>query len=154
MVQNKEIIQQLFSEVISRKTGISPQNNGTDFAQPLVPARTDSLNAFYEFFEAIGEAFPDYALTIDNMVVAEDKVMVRYTVSGTQKGKLLGMVPTHEKLMVTGIDIFSLSGGEIIQHWETARQVNALNRGSSIIPTLNGSARVWHPPKASLTASG
>jgi predicted ester cyclase len=154
MAQNREIIQQLFSEVIIRKAGFATKNKGTDFAQPAVSARPNSLNAFYRFFEAIGQAFPDYALNIDNLVVAADRVLVRYTISGTQKGNFLGMAPTHKKLMVTGIDIFRLNKGKIIQHWDATHQINGINQVNPITPTLNGPARVWNPLKASLATPG
>jgi predicted ester cyclase len=84
-----------------------------------------SLRSFKKYFADIRRAFPDYMLNIDKIVDKGDEVMVRYTISGTQKGDFNGMAPTNEIMYITGIDIFRLSEGKIIMYWNPANQINS-----------------------------
>ncbi len=85
------------------------------------------LNAFERFFTAVGEAFPDYELNIDHLITKGDRVMVRYTICGTHKGEFMGMSPTNERMTITGIDVFRLDNGRVIEHWDAAHQMRAGN---------------------------
>ena len=81
-----------------------------------------------DFFFSVSEAFPDYKLFINNLKVKGDKVMAKYTISGTQMGSFLGMMPTQEKMTVTGIDVFRLNNGEVIEYWDAAHKIEALQK--------------------------
>ena len=143
MEQNREIIRKLYTEVIERKsyTG-SYRPKGNRFTPYTVSARPSSLKAFGQFFMAVGEAFPDYELNIDHLITKGDRVMVRYTISGTHKGKFMGMSPTNERMTITGIDVFRLDNGRVIEYWDAAHQMSALPNLINQSVTASGS---WRP---------
>ncbi len=62
-------------------------------------------------------AFPDIHWTIDDMLVEGDKVAVRYTMTGTNKGEFMGSQPTNKKVTIWGIDIHRVSDGKIVECW-------------------------------------
>ena len=62
-------------------------------------------------------AFPDAHFTIEDQIVEGDKVVTRYTATGTQKGELMGIPPTERRVTVTGINITRLDGGKIVEGW-------------------------------------
>ena len=62
-------------------------------------------------------AFPDLHFTFDDFIAEGDKVVVRWTSSGTQQGELMGIPPTGKKFSATGIDIYRFEGGKIVEHW-------------------------------------
>jgi len=70
-----------------------------------------SMSEFYS-------AFPDNRFTIDDMVVEGDKVAVRWTMTGTHKGKLGGIPPTNKKMTIWGIYIDRVAGGKFVETWE------------------------------------
>lgn len=86
------------------------------------------LRDFKKYFAEIHRAFPDYELHIDKLIEKGDKVMVRYTITGTHENDYNGLTPTHERVTITGLDIFRLSGGKIAMHWNPATQVNIISR--------------------------
>jgi predicted ester cyclase len=125
--RNREIIRQLYQSACAKKrpeTGDRPRKMG--FTQYTVSERHSSLKAFHKFFDVICGAFPDYDLNIENMVLKNDRVMVRYTIYGTHKGDFMGLAPTNERVAVTGIDVFRLDNGKVVEHWDAAHQVSAL----------------------------
>lgn len=128
MDQVKETIRRLYEEAISgqRSSGVRPDSiNITEYT---VSARPSSLEAFYRFFTEVSKAFPDYELRIENMIVKGDRVMVRYTITGTHVEHFMGQSPSHEKTVIFGIDIFRLENDRVIEHWDAAHQINVLSR--------------------------
>ena len=63
-------------------------------------------------------AFPDYHLTIDDMVVEGDKVAIRATLTGTHKGEFMGIPPTNKKVTVWAMCIYRIAGGKFVESWE------------------------------------
>ena len=63
------------------------------------------------------KAFPDLHLAIEDTISQGDKVVVRWSWSGTHKGDLAGLAPTGKKTGGTGITIFRHSDGKIAESW-------------------------------------
>jgi steroid delta-isomerase-like uncharacterized protein len=63
------------------------------------------------------EAFPDTRFTIEDQLAEGDKVVTRWTATGTHEGELMGMEPTGKKATVTGITIDRIEGGKIAEGW-------------------------------------
>lgn len=129
MELNREIVRQLYIDVTSgRNPYIALKSGGTGFTQYTVSAKPSSLKTFNNFFATVHEAFPDYELTIVSLIGKGDRVMARYTISGTHKGDFMGLAPTNEKMTIIGIDIFRLDNGKVIEHWDAAHQVCAFSQ--------------------------
>jgi len=59
----------------------------------------------------------DVQSTTEDMIAEVDKVVVRWTWSGTHTGDYMGIAPTGKKLTITGISILHIVGGKIIEEW-------------------------------------
>ena len=56
--------------------------------------------------------------SITEEAVAEgDKVVVRWTWSGTHTGDYMGVAPTGKRLTITGVSILRIVGGKIVEEW-------------------------------------
>ena len=60
-------------------------------------------------------ALPDFHFTIDDMVAEGDKVAVRFTLTGTHKGEIMGIPPTNKKVTISLITISRIAGGKIVE---------------------------------------
>jgi predicted ester cyclase len=81
------------------------------------------MAALDKFFSLVGEAFPDYELTIHNLFTKEDKVMARYSITGIQKDNFMGIEATHRRMTIAGIDVFKLDKGEVVAYCDAAHQI-------------------------------
>jgi steroid delta-isomerase-like uncharacterized protein len=63
-------------------------------------------------YNAYATAFPDFRLTTDDMLADGNKVVVRYTFTGTHSGPLAAVPASGKHANVQGIVIFRLSGGK------------------------------------------
>jgi predicted ester cyclase len=62
-------------------------------------------------------AIPDLRFTLDEIVVAGDKVWARMTAYGTNTGPFMGRPPTGKPYTITVIDICRFADGKIVEHW-------------------------------------
>jgi predicted ester cyclase len=62
-------------------------------------------------------AFPDLLITFDQFIAKDDFVVERYTASGTHQGPLGDLQPTNRTATWTGINIFRIGCGRIVEVW-------------------------------------
>jgi predicted ester cyclase len=86
----------------------------------------DGVNAMMGNFL---EAFPDLQYTFDLFIVQDDYVVERYTATGTQTGPLGDLTPSDRTATWTGINIFRIECGRIVEVWS---EVDALSRNRQL----------------------
>lgn len=74
----------------------------------------DELKQFIAGYRA---AFPDASFTIEDTLVDGNKVMVRWTATGTHEGEMRGIAPTGQNVTVTGMFLARLADGMIVESW-------------------------------------
>lgn len=70
-----------------------------------------------QFFTGYFRAFPDMTWTVEDTVAEGDKVLIRHTWRGTQKGEWMGTPSTGKKFIQPGMTIYRLDGGKIVETW-------------------------------------
>lgn len=75
------------------------------------------------------DAFPDLRYDFDLFIVQDDFVVERYTATGTQQGALGNLPPSGRKATWTGINIFRIECGKIVEIWS---EVDALSRQAQL----------------------
>src|SRR5436190_21528823 len=75
-------------------------------------------DAVKETIRSYREAFPDLTLTVEEIFEAGDKVVTRWTGTGTFENEFMGQAPTGEKGdPIGGIGIDRYEGGKIVESW-------------------------------------
>lgn len=69
------------------------------------------------FITLFRTAFPDLHMTILDQIAEGDKVVNRWTATGTHKGELMGIPPTGKQMEVTGTYTARIVGGKIVEEW-------------------------------------
>jgi steroid delta-isomerase-like uncharacterized protein len=62
-------------------------------------------------------AFPDLRITVEDQIAEGDKVVTRWSSTGTHDGDLPGLPASGAKTAVTGISIDRFEGGKIVEAW-------------------------------------
>lgn len=70
--------------------------------------------------QAFFVAFPDLAMTFDDVLVDGDKVVIRWTLTGTQEGPFFGIAPTGVTATWTGVNIYRIACGKVVESWGEA----------------------------------
>lgn len=83
-------------------------------------------------------AFPDLLITFDQFIAKDDFVVERYTASGTHQGPLGDLQPTNRTATWTGINIFRIGCGRIVEVWS---EVDAEGRTRQLTLPLTSPGR-------------
>ncbi len=85
------------------------------FIDPATAGIGSNLKALKQVESEYIKAFPNKRAHIDSLFASDDKVCVRWTASGSQKGSYRGMAPSNKNFTVSGISIYRLANGKIVE---------------------------------------
>ena len=63
-------------------------------------------------------AFKDPQFTVEDQIAEGDKVVTRYTFSGTHIAEFMGIAPTGKLITFTGVVIYRIVDGKVIESWD------------------------------------
>lgn len=75
---------------------------------------------------SLRRAFPDFHLEIEDLAVSGDRVWLRMTGSGTQRGPFMGHPPTGRRMRTDVVDVLRVEDGMIVEHWGIPDRLGAL----------------------------
>ena len=82
-----------------------------------------------EFFRILLAAFPDWRMTVEDLIANRDKSVARVTVTGTHKGEFMGVPPTGTRVEVQLIDIMRFDGDDLVcEHWGVADMLSLMQQ--------------------------
>ncbi|HEY5866183.1 MAG TPA: ester cyclase [Candidatus Tectomicrobia bacterium] len=116
---NKAVIRRLYDEVFQAwhlaviDEVVAPEFVGHEMAADTPPGP----EGFRQCYARLRSAFPDLCYTVDDLIAEGDKVVVRWTWSCTHTGVFRGIAPTGRQATVTGMAIYRLTGGKIVERW-------------------------------------
>ena len=70
----------------------------------------------FEWFRSVWTS--NWRITVDEMIAENDRVMVRWTFSGTHVGEFAGLPATNKEVSYAGINIFRIADGKIAEIWD------------------------------------
>jgi steroid delta-isomerase-like uncharacterized protein len=118
--ENKAIVARFYAEVLNGKNMevadelLDP--SFVDHAAPPHPGSDrDFLHGFWPHVWRV--AFPDWFIDVQEVVAEGDKVVGRYVASGTHQGAFMGFPGTGKKITVTGMNLFRLADGKIVEEY-------------------------------------
>ncbi|MGA3167653.1 MAG: ester cyclase [Terriglobia bacterium] len=71
--------------------------------------------ALKQFLASMLAAFPDIRFTIEDLVAEGDKVVTRWSCTGTHQGEFMGLAPTGKQLTPSALDIFRIVEGKVVE---------------------------------------
>lgn len=101
------------------------------------PGEDPGYEGFRLRLRRLREAFPDFRMDIEDVVVEGDRVAYRATVTGTHRGALLGIPPTGRAFRVQHIHMLRMEDGRAREHWASRDDVGMLTQ-LGLMPPLPG----------------
>ena len=107
--QNKALVRRLLEEAFGQgKVDVVDEVLDTDFvcydpnSESGEVRGAETIKGEIEYFR---NALPDLTYTVEDQIAEGDRVVTRYTVSGTHQGELFGVPATGERVEMRGIVI-------------------------------------------------
>ncbi len=116
---NKALMHRYFDEVVNKGNlaaipdFIAPTYIGRQIGTPETKGPED----LKQRLTTLRTAFPDLHVTVEDVVVEGDKVAVRSTYHGTQKGEFGGVTASGKELTWTVIGIQRVENGKFAEGW-------------------------------------
>lgn len=79
-------------------------------------------------------AMPDIRLTMLDQIYASDKVVHRWSLTGTDTGGVMGMPPSGKSLTFTGTTVVRMEDGKIAERWANVDELGLLQQLGVVPP--------------------
>jgi steroid delta-isomerase-like uncharacterized protein len=135
---NREIIRRYYEDVLNgRKTVLLDELAVPDYEEhdPL-PGQRTGLNGLKDRVTMLLTGLSPH-FTIEEVIAEGQKVVVRWTNSGTHVGEFFGIPPTGKSFQFAGIDIHRLQDGKMAEHWHVV-DVFAMLQQLGVLPPPSG----------------
>jgi steroid delta-isomerase-like uncharacterized protein len=87
-----------------------------------------SLGGFKEMMSGLLGAFPDLRLTIEDQILAGDKVATRWSAVGTNSGAFGPVPATGRHIQIGGLVLDRVVDGKVVERWEQWDQMAMLQQ--------------------------
>ncbi len=116
--QNKAIVLCFFEEAFNRgNLAVIDELISPDVVYHAPDGEMSSLDSVHQLVTWMRTTFHDFHVSPEEVIAEADRVVIRFTDSGTHQGEGMGIPPTGKQVTWTGIDIFRLHEGKIVEGW-------------------------------------
>lgn len=128
----KATVLRAFEEITNRgNMAVAPEIFTADFQRHDLGALFPDVvgpGGVKNLIGALRAAMPDLRAEIDDFVAEGDRVAVRYTMSGTHTGELLGIQGTGRRVTFAGMNIYRLVDGKLAESWQLLDSLGLLRQ--------------------------
>lgn len=98
-----------------------------------------NLETYTRWLTALRAAFPDLRMQIDDVITEGNKAVLRWTIRGTHTGEYMGLMPTGQKMTLSGINVYYVADGKITEAWFNYDSVGMMGQ----LGGLSVQAQAW-----------
>jgi steroid delta-isomerase-like uncharacterized protein len=132
---NKALIRRFFEAIDTKKVDIVDEFVAPNFIEHSpFPGTSPDRDGTKQAFNITLTAFPDTYHTVDDLIAEADTVAARITGYGTHTGEFLGIPPTGKQVAMTGIAIWRIADGKIVEHWAEIDALGLLHQLGAVPP--------------------
>ena len=116
--ENRTLIQRVFAEGFNQgRLTVVDEVFAPNFVDRSTPSQPPGTEGVKEYISAVRTGFPDIAVTIEDLIATEERIVVRTTWRGTHLGAYEKLTPTGKQVMRTMIQIFHVEDGKLCEEW-------------------------------------
>jgi len=120
--ENKALVRRYFEEIAN-------EGKLSIVSEIIMPEHVEDVQHLTSILHT---AFPDFYIRIEDQIVEDDKVVTRFTASGTHQGiwdSPFGVFqPTGKQFQHEGIRIFQIANGRLVETWGGADTLSQLQQ--------------------------
>jgi steroid delta-isomerase-like uncharacterized protein len=128
--QNKKLVQKFWDEWnhgnMEGCLNLINQQKAQDHALP--PGFPEGFEGVRQLILMYHQAFPDLQFMVEDMIAESDKVVCRLTTRGTHKGEFMGIPATGKVVTSSGINIFRVEEGKMVERWSNQDDLGMLQQ--------------------------
>ncbi len=134
--ENKALIRRSLEEIWNKGNHDATDTfyavDGIDHNAP--PGSPPGFGFMKQFHTMVFAAFSDVRVNVKDFIAEGDKVVCRFTASGTHQGEFMGIPPTGKQFTIMEIRIYRVVGGKIVECWGLFDQMGMMQQLGAIPP--------------------
>ncbi len=133
--ENKSLVRRYVEQILNRgNMAVADELLASDYKRYISPTAVPlTADIQKQRLAGIRTAFPDWHLTVEDMIAEGDRVAFRATIRGTHKGVFQNIAPTGTQVTVTALDIVRIENGKFIEHWGGPDLLNLLQQLGAVV---------------------
>ena len=139
--QNQEVLRLVIEEGFNKGNYAALDELFTADYQENQFALHTTLEGFKNDIRALRAGFPDFRLTVEDIIANTDTVWIRMTARGTNLGPFMGP-PTGKSIAITVMDVCRFENGKIAEHWGVPDRFAVLAQ-LGLLAKLVGQSERW-----------
>ena len=135
--ENKAIVRRMTEEFYNQGNVESAERFFADTYMHHDPAspQVRDRDGLKEVLRAFLTGCPDLHITIDQLLAEGDTVTKRWTYHATRTSDLAGLPPTGKRITMSGLELFRLEGGKIVECWLGYDNLSLMHQ-LGVMPTI------------------
>ena len=116
--ENEEIVRRFFEEFCNgRRAEVADEIVSADYVSHGPQAPPAEGPEGVKTRVGLYQDAVDGHWNVQELFSAGDRVVARWTGTGTHQGELMGVPPTGRPIEVDALSVFRISGGQIVEEW-------------------------------------
>jgi steroid delta-isomerase-like uncharacterized protein len=117
--QNKHLLRRFFEELFNQGTlAVADEIVGVNYVNHnSAPGETPGREGLKAFVTLLRTGFPDIRFTVEDQIAEGDKVVTRFSATGTQRGEFAGIPATGKSITITAMNLHRVADGQIQEAW-------------------------------------
>ena len=132
--ENKAIVRRLLDEIVNQRNLalVDEVVAGNCVFHTAGGQEVNGPEVLKQLLTTFLDAFANFHVTIEDMIGEGDKVVVRFTETGTHQGEFEGIAPTGKQVTWAEIAIFRMAGGRIVEGWMVEDRLGLMQQMGAI----------------------
>lgn len=127
--ENKTLVRRYYQEVLTgRNRNLLTRLLDPGFVSHNPGGPDAGADAYAAAVDATHAAFPGLVVTVHDQVAEDDRVVTRWSATGTHAGDFAGVPATGRQVTVSGIHIHRVRHGLLTEHWEELNLLGLLRQ--------------------------
>lgn len=114
---NRDVALQFYKVYNDKRVDLLPEVLGPEYVGHVNAHDIVGVEAATGFIAGFLQGIPDAFYDVHETLDLDDRIICRWTCTGTQTGNFYGTPPTGKKIDVKGITIFRIADGRIAELW-------------------------------------
>ena len=138
--ENEAIVRRAFDEIAQGKLAVVDEIIASEFVRHDLGGNFPDVTGpegVKRLIAVSRAAFPDIQTTVEDVISGGDRVVVRFTLRATHRGRFQGIEPTGKRVTWSGINVYRVTNGQIQETWQLA-DTWGLMRQLGVVPEAAG----------------
>lgn len=92
------------------------------------PGLPSGREGHHQFLAMCAQAFPQFDVTVEEVIAEGDKVAYQWTAEGVHEGEFMGIPATGNAVTITGSDIVRIEDGQIAETWHVESNLELMQQ--------------------------